>query len=86
MNLSVFRRFFLCCTICNGGLLILLAILIRAAGHWIFGVHSQWIALTQEQFNLAIYLFLGIFKLLVIVFNLVPYLALVIMSRRQRPS
>lgn len=86
MNITTVRRFFGWCTVLNGGLLIIFAVLFRFSSDWIFGMHSHWVTLTREQFNLAIYLLLGIFKLLVIVFNVVPYVALVIMSRQQRKS
>lgn len=84
MNIETLRQFFKWCTIINGGLLIVSALSIWLADEVAFDVHRQWIALTREQFNLSIYLLVGTFKLLFIVFNLVPYLALVIVGRQQR--
>lgn len=83
MNISVLRAFFKWCTIINGGLLILWSLLIRFAGDWVYGVHSSWIPITEDAYHVAIYMLLGLFKIIVIVFNLVPYIALVIIERNQ---
>ena len=43
--------------------------------------------MARDAFNGEIYLLLGFFKIIVIAFNLVPYLALVIIGRAQaKPS
>jgi len=81
MNITMMRAFFKWCTLINGGLLILSALLLRFAGGWVFGMHSYWIPISVDAFTLAIYLLLGFFKIMVVVFNLVPYLALVIIER-----
>ena len=86
MNTIAVRRFFGWCTFLNGGLLIFASLVIRFAHDPVFWVHTHWVALTQADFNEAIYILLGVFKTLVIVFNLVPYFALVIMDRQQRHS
>jgi len=83
MSINVIRAFFKWCTIINGGLLILWSVLLRYAGDWVFGMHSGWIPITRDAFHSEIYLLLGFFKIIVIVFNLVPYLALVIVGRGQ---
>ena len=81
MNTNFVRAFFGWCTVINGGLLILASLLIRFAAGWVFGMHSAWIPIPADAFNVAIYLLLGCFKIVVIVFNVVPYLALVIIGR-----
>lgn len=81
MNINVVRAFFKWCTIINGGLLIFASLSIRFAGDWTFGMHSDWIPITRDAFNGEVYLLLGFFKIIVIVFNIVPYLALVIVGR-----
>ena len=81
MNINIIRAFFKWCTILNGGLLIFSSLYLRFAGDWIFGMHSHWIPITRSTFNGEIYLLLGFFKIIVIAFNLVPYLALSIIGR-----
>jgi hypothetical protein len=82
MDYNVIRAFFKWCTIINGGLLILASLLIRFAGDWFFGMHNQWIPITEDAFHAAIYVLLGFFKIIVIVFNLVPYVAIVIIGKQ----
>jgi len=76
------RAFFKWCTVINGGLLILSSLLIRLAGDWLFGMHNEWIPLTEDSFHVAIYILLGFFKIIVVVFNVVPYVALVIIGKQ----
>jgi hypothetical protein len=40
----------------------------------------MWFAMPRQTFNVAIYGFIGAYKLLIIMFNVVPYIALVIVS------
>lgn len=49
-------------------------ILIKARA-WAYGIHSQWFPISESQFNMAIYCFFGLYKVLVFVFNIVPWLA-----------
>ena len=86
MNTNILRQFFKWCTIIDGALLIVSALCIRFGGNWIFEYHSEWIPITRDAFNIALYLLLGFFKIIVIVFNLVPYIALVIIERSQKAS
>ena len=81
MEINDMRAFFKWCTIINGSLLVFWSLLIRCAGGWVFGFHHQWIPIASDAFPVAIYLLLGFFKIIVIAFNLVPYIALVIIGR-----
>ena len=83
MDIKILRAFFGWCTILNGGLLIFSALIMRLAGDWVLGVQHQWIPIPADAFNLAIYSLLGFFKIIFIVFNVVPYIALVIIGRSQ---
>ena len=80
MDIAMVREFFMWCTILNGGLLILSFLICASAGDWIFRMHSMWFPLPRDAFNIAIYSFLGLFKIFFLMFNLVPYVALVIMG------
>ena len=39
-------------------------------------MHSRWFPMPRQTFNVVIYSFLGVYKIAVFVFNLVPYVAL----------
>jgi hypothetical protein len=78
MDIEDVRDFFMWCTIINAVLLVVTALLCTFAGGWIYSVHGKWYPMSREAFNVVIYSFVGLYKILFIVFNLVPYLALVI--------
>jgi hypothetical protein len=80
MEIAVIRTFLMWCTIINGGLLILSFLICAYAGDWVYQVHSRWFPISKEAFNVAIYAGIGFMKMVIIVFNLVPYLALVIIG------
>ncbi len=78
MDINTVRKFFMWCTIINGALLIFSFLIFAFAGDLVYQVHSSWFPLSREAFNTAIYCLLGGYKILFIAFNLIPYLALVI--------
>jgi len=80
MEIAVIRTFLMWCTIINGGLLILSFLICAYAGDWVHQVHSRWFPISKEAFNVAIYAGIGFMKMVIIMFNLVPYLALVIIG------
>ena len=80
MNLEIITSFFMWCTIINAVLLLLGFIMCTAAGELVYRIHSRCFPMTRETFNAAIYSLLGVFKIFFLVFNLVPYLALLIIT------
>ena len=80
MDIAALRMFFMWCTIINGGLLIVSAIMCTFARDWVYPIHSKWFSIPREAFNVAIYSFIGLYKIFIIVFNLVPWIALVIIG------
>ena len=80
MDIQTLREFFMWCTVINGALLIISFLMCASAGGWIYRMHSQWFPISREAFNVAIYSFLGVYKMLFIALNLVPYLALLIVG------
>lgn len=80
MNLALLRSFFLWCTILNAIVLLLMFLIFAVAGEWVHRMHGRWFPLSREAFNTVFYSFLGGYKLLVVFFNLVPWLVLVILG------
>lgn len=76
MDMETLRQFFLWCVLLNGGLVILYALICAVGGGWIYRAHHRWFPISRETFDVVLYAFLGLYKLLFIVFCLVPYLAL----------
>ena len=80
MDIQMLTRFFMWCTILNMGLLVLSSLILTFAGDFVYRIHSKWFPMPRETFNVAIYSFVGLFKIVWLVFNLVPYVALLIVG------
>lgn len=73
--------FFLWCTILNGGVLILGFLAMVLMGDFVYRMHTRVFRMPRETFNAVFYGLLGLYKLLILVFCLVPWLALLIAGR-----
>ncbi len=82
MNIEMLKQFFMWCTILNVAFLVL-SFLVVAFGFgrdFVYRMHSQWFPMPRETLNAALYLLIGVYKVFVIVFNIVPWLALTIIG------
>ena len=68
------------CTLINIGLMIFSFIVIVAMRSFVYKMHSKWFPMSEATFNAIVYSYLGVYKILIIVFNLVPWLALSMMT------
>ena len=80
MDIDDIRAFFMWCTILNVALLVLSSLICVCAGDWVYRIHSKWFSISRETFNVVIYSFIALYKILVIVFILIPYIALLIVG------
>ena len=80
MDIYSIRAFLMWCTILNVGLLVLSSLMCICAGDWMYRIHSKLFSISRETFNVAIYSFLALYKLLIFVFNLIPCVALSLVS------
>lgn len=80
MTLETLTQFFQWSTIIGMALYIWTAVMSIFAKDFMFKFHSKWFQMPRETFNIAIYTYLGIFKIMLILFVLVPYLALLVIS------
>lgn len=80
MEIEVIRAFFGWCTLINGAFLVLTFLFSANAAGWIYKMHSKWFSIDREAFTLVLYCFIGAMKIFFILFSLVPYLALVILT------
>ncbi len=78
MDIQTLTAFFMWCTIINAGILVLWSVFFVFAPDFVYRIQSKWFPIPRETFNVTIYSFLGLFKVVFIVFNLVPYVALLI--------
>ncbi len=80
MDIETLKLFFMWCTILNAGLLLFSFLLWIVAADFIYKLHGKWFSMPRESFNAVFYGFIGVYKLFVYVFNLVPWVVLVILS------
>ena len=80
MPIETLTTFFMWCTIINAAILIYSSLFLWLAPDFIYRIQSKWFCISRETFNIVVYSYLGLFKLLFFVFSLVPYLALLILA------
>lgn len=80
MELETLSRFFLWCTIINFAVLLLWFLLFSLAHDWVHRLHGRWFRLSVEQFDAIHYAGIAAYKIGILLFNLVPYVALRIIS------
>jgi hypothetical protein len=76
MDIRTLTAFFKWCTIINVGLFAFSAIMLMAMPDFIHAAHGQLFDLSREAFDIIVYAFLALYKIAILVFNLVPYVAL----------
>lgn len=80
MDIQTLTSFFMWCTIINVGLLFFLALVYLLAPNLAYSLQSRWIPISRETFDIVFYSFIGVFKVFVLVFNAVPWIALLIIG------
>lgn len=80
MNIETLTSFFMWCSIINVGLLLLWTAFIVFAPDLVYRKQIKFFQIPREAFDVAIYALIGTFKLGVIMFNIVPYVALSIVG------
>jgi len=80
MDIQTLTTFFMWCTIINLGLLILSSLARIFLSDFSYRMNNRFFSISREAFNIAFCSFIGLFKIFVIVFNLVPYIALLIIG------
>ncbi len=78
MSIEMLTKFFMWCTILNMGLLMFSFLILAFAGTFVYRIHSKWFPMPRETFSVVLYSFIGIYKILVFVFNIVPWVVLAI--------
>lgn len=76
MSVETLRDAFLWCAVINYGVLLVWFLFFILAHDWMHRLHGRWFRLSVEQFDAIHYAGMAIFKLGIILFNLVPYIAL----------
>lgn len=80
MDIETIRIFFGWCTVINLGVFIFSVIMIIALRGTAVRIHSKLFDLDEKFISQTYYQYLGYYKISMIVFNIVPYFALKVMS------
>ncbi len=80
MRVETLRSMLAWCTLLNYVILLIWFFLIIFARGWLYRLHTQWFKLSEERFDMINYVGMMLFKILILVFNLTPYLALRILT------
>ena len=76
MTFETIRDVLAWCTVINFGILAVWAVAFLVARGWIYGIWRRWCRLTDEQFDMLNFVTIAIFKVGILLLNLVPYLAM----------
>ena len=83
MEIQKLTAFFLWCTIINVAVLIFSVIMFILVPDFVYNTQNKLFPLPRESFDVILYAFLGLYKVFILVFNLVPYVALRIVGKRE---
>lgn len=81
MNVEIAKRFLLWSLVINYGVLVVWFVAFWFVHDWLFRLHGRWFYLSHERFDAAHYMGMAVYKIGILLFNLVPYIALVIVGR-----
>jgi hypothetical protein len=80
MSIEITRSILLTCTLINYGILLLWFLVFLLAHDWLQRLHGRWFHLSREQFDALHYGGMSIYKMGILLFNLVPFIALCLPS------
>ena len=81
MDVQWLLKVLLWCTVINYAVLLIWFAALVFAGNFLFRLHSRWFGLTIEKFNLMMYGSMAVYKIGVLLLNLVPLIAIWIVTR-----
>jgi len=76
ITIKSLRTFLGWCVVINLGMLLYWFLAITFAHDFVFMVHTRWFTISEESFDTIHYAMMTCYKLVVMIFNLVPYLVL----------
>jgi len=80
ITLSSLTTFLGWCSVVNIGLLLLSVVCVTLIKGPVMNIHSKIFGIDKDELPFMYFEYLGQYKILIIVFNIVPYIALKIMS------
>jgi len=76
MNMNAVLHFFIWCTLINYAILLIWFLAMVFAHDWFYRMHTRWFKLSVETFDAVHYGSMSIYKIGILLFNMVPLIAL----------
>lgn len=76
MNIETLKDFFMWSAVINFAILLLWILMIGFAKETFYKLQSYWFPMPKEKLIVCNYVMYGLFKLIILVFNLVPFIVL----------
>ena len=80
MSIETAKNVLLWCLVVNYGVLLCWFLAFRFGHAWMFRLHGRWFRLSEEHFDAVHYAGMAVYKIGVLLFNLAPYAALIIVG------
>ena len=80
MDIQTLQTFFMWCTILNLGFLMITGLLLAIAGDFVYRMQSKFFPISREAFDVVIFCWIALWRLVLIVFCFVPWIALEIIG------
>ncbi len=80
MSLQLIEQFLFWCGLINTGMLMISFIMILFMKRLIFKTHGKMFGLDEDFISKALYTYVGFYKILIFMFNIIPFIAVKIIS------
>ena len=80
MTIYQIRDILMWCSVINVALMIVMFLILWLGRSWVYKMHSKMFPVTESQFNVIVYSFLGVYKLVIYMFNIIPWIAVCIVA------
>ncbi|HKE93050.1 MAG TPA: hypothetical protein VKB34_01980 [Povalibacter sp.] len=81
MDISSLKTFLFWCLVVNYIILFVWFAAFAFAHGWMYRMHSRWFRIAEERFDAIHYAGMAIYKIGILLFNLAPLVALVMMTK-----
>lgn len=86
MNTALMQNYLLCSLLINYGIIIVWLLVFRFAHDWLFSIHGRWFHLSEAHFDALHYGGMTVYKIGILLLNLVPFIALHLVNTPQQAA
>ena len=80
MDVDLLTEFFMWCSIIAGGMYLFSVLWFMLLPDFTYALQTRWFPMPRETYNVVMFGFMGLFKVILIVFVIVPYVSLLIVA------